>query len=349
MTQNTTRKLARIVKIDDINPITGADAIEVASVGGWKVVVKKGEFQVGDLAVYCEIDSWIPHGLAPFLSKGQLPREYNGVKGERLRTVKLRGQVSQGLLLPFSAFPSSLGFDYANDKAIGEDLTELLGIQKWEAPISPQLAGVARGNFPSFIRKTDQERIQNLKKDLEDWTTDIIPDSWEVTEKLDGSSMTVFFHEGQFGVCSRNLELQEVEGNTFWNVANRLGLKETLPKWENVAIQGELVGPGIQGNKYNLTEHKFFVYDAFNTQTHAYLLPEARNAICLELGLDIVPIVANRMIMDSSTTVDKILKDAEGKSALNPNTEREGVVYRCHNMPVSFKAISNKFLLKGGE
>jgi RNA ligase (TIGR02306 family) len=94
------RKMATIRKIDDIRPIEGADAIECAVVGGWQVVVKKGEYNVGDLAVYLEIDSFVPHELAPFLSKGQEPREFNGVKGERLRTVKLRGVTSQGLLLP---------------------------------------------------------------------------------------------------------------------------------------------------------------------------------------------------------------------------------------------------------
>jgi|SRR6056297_881963 len=93
------RKLASIRKISDIQPIEGADLIQVATVDGWKVVVKRGEFQVGDLVVYLEIDSWVPHELASFLSNGKEPREYNGVKGERLRTIKLRGQVSSGLLL----------------------------------------------------------------------------------------------------------------------------------------------------------------------------------------------------------------------------------------------------------
>ena len=93
------RKLATIRKIDEIRPIPDADAIECAVVGGWTVVVKRGEFQVNDWAIYCEIDSWIPHTVAPFLSKGQEPREFEGVKGERLRTVKLRGTTSQGLLL----------------------------------------------------------------------------------------------------------------------------------------------------------------------------------------------------------------------------------------------------------
>ena len=100
------RKLASIRKIAELNPIEGADVIEVATIDGWKVVVKKGDFSVGELAVYCEIDSWIPTNLAPFLSKGQEPREYGNVKGERLKTIKLRGAVSQGLILPLSVIPN---------------------------------------------------------------------------------------------------------------------------------------------------------------------------------------------------------------------------------------------------
>ena len=115
------RKLATVRCIDSIDPIPGADAIEVATVGGWKTVVaKKDGFKAGDLAIYCEVDSWIPTELAPFLSKGNEPREYNGVKGERLRTIKLRGTLSQGLILPMTGQNPLL--------REGDDLTEFLGI-----------------------------------------------------------------------------------------------------------------------------------------------------------------------------------------------------------------------------
>lgn len=167
------RKLASIQKIEEIKPIEGADAIEAYRVLGWWVVSKKDEFKVGDLVCYFEIDSWIPHELAPFLSKGNEPREYNGVKGERLRTIRLRGQVSQGLLLPihtvwtkhvdFHKFPEANTWDWqsdwTDDEVIGLDVTAILGIQKWEAPLPAQLQGQAKGTFPtSLIPKTDQER-----------------------------------------------------------------------------------------------------------------------------------------------------------------------------------------------
>lgn len=158
-----TRKLASIKPITHIRPIPDADAIECAIVdGGWPVVVKKGEYQPGDVAIYLEIDSWVPHELAPFLSKGKEPREYNGVKGERLRTMKFHGQVSQGLLIRVSDVPlhvyavtnSDTGEAYHMDEIvweIGEDLTLELGIQKWEPPIPTQLQGQMKGAFPYFI------------------------------------------------------------------------------------------------------------------------------------------------------------------------------------------------------
>ena len=137
------RKLATIRKIAAIEPIEGADAIEVAVVDGWKVVVKKGEFQVDALAVYIEIDSWVPTELAPFLSKGKEPREFESVKGERLRTVKLRGQLSQGLLLPLEPTCANIESELFE----GLDVSLPLNILKWERPMNAQLAGIARGNF----------------------------------------------------------------------------------------------------------------------------------------------------------------------------------------------------------
>lgn len=333
------RKLATIRKIDDLQPIEGADKIEVATVGGWKVVAQKGLYEVGDLAVYFEIDSWIPHNIAPFLSKGREPREYEGVKGEVLKTVKLRGQVSQGLLMPLSELFSATR---NHEPFVGEDLTDLLGILKYEKPIPAQLAGEVLGHFPSFIPKTDQERVQNI--DL----SEIRGMTFEVTEKLDGSSMTVYVNEGHIGVCSRNLELRETEGNTLWRVARECGIIDLMTGIDqNFAIQGELVGPGIQGNKYKLKEHKFFVFDIWDIDFQKYLSPEARFKFCQKYDLPHVATLAYEPL--GSASVDVLLSNAEGKSALNYQAEREGLVFKSADATVSFKAISNKFLLKNGD
>lgn len=342
------RKLASIRKIDAINPIEGADAIECATVGGWKIVVKKGEFSVGDLAVYCEIDSWMPHSLAPFLSKGQHPRVFEGVEGERLKTIKLRGQLSQGLLLP-----RYVALDKVGEIHEGMDVTELLGILKWEKAIPAQLAGVCKGAFPTQIPKTDQERCQNLTKEI----TNAIEEGtkFEVTEKLEGSSMTVYRMQGEFGVCSRNMNLKETKGNSFWDVAlaNDIEAKMiAIDEFWDFAIQGELVGPGIQGNIYNLKEVRFYVFDVYNIQDGSYLNPADRRNLIQRMGLRHVPLlVAQGDLYDTLgiTEIPQLLKYAEGESILADNVEREGVVFKEVNGGMTFKVVSNRYLLKGGE
>jgi RNA ligase (TIGR02306 family) len=331
------RKMATIRVVDGIAPIDGADAIEIALIGGWKVVVKKGEFTVGDRAVYLEIDSWVPTELAPFLSKGKEPREFNDVKGERLRTVKLRGQLSQGLLLNLdTALP------FTNSFQDGDDVSEVLNIQKWERPMNAQLAGMARGNFPSVIPKTDQERVQNLVKEI----AASVSLKFEVTEKLEGSSMTCYLIDGVFGVCSRNLDLKETTDNTFWQVARKEQIEEKMRStgdgdW---AIQGELIGPGIQGNIYKLAEPKFCVFDVYNIQAGDYLLPVFRRALIDRMGLKHVPV----LLVDKDLgvgSVDEILQWAEGRSKFNLTQEREGIVFKQVDGGMTFKAISNAYLL----
>jgi RNA ligase (TIGR02306 family) len=333
------RKLATIRKIDALTPIEGADAIECATVGGWKVVVKKGEYHAGDDAIYCEIDSWIPTELAPFLSKGKEPREFEGIKGERLRTIKLRGQLSQGLLLP-------LGIGVFDVNAVleeGTDVSELLNIVKWEKPMNAQLAGMARGNFPSLIPKTDQERVQNLVKEIAGAAES--GQLFEVTEKLEGSSMTVYRIEGEFGVCSRNLDLKETEGNSFWETARAMDIEAKMREFnmDNYAIQGELIGPGIQGNIYKLSKPEFRVFDVYSINDGKYLNPAERRGVIGMMGLPHVPV----LLVDKDvrcSDVQEILTWAEGKSTLG-DTEREGIVFKEVNGGFTFKAISNKYLL----
>ena len=332
------RKMATLRVIDAIGPIEGADAIEVATVGGWKVVVKKGEFTVGDRAVYCEIDSWIPTELAPFLSKGKEPREFEGVKGERLRTVKLRGQLSQGLLLNLdAALPGTNSFQD------GDDVSDVLNIRKWEMPMNAQLAGLVKGTFPSQIPKTDQERVQNLNKEIAAAEGMV----FEVTEKLEGSSMTCYLIDGEFGVCSRNMDLKRDENNAFWAAAIRedieAKMRDTGPDAQ-FAIQGELIGPGIQNNIYKKSGTEFYVFDVYNIQTGEYLTPVFRRALIERMGLNHVPLINPNYPIVAS--IDGLLEAAEGASVLSPmRIEREGIVFKQVDGGMTFKAISNKYLL----
>ena len=335
------RELATIRTIDSINPIEGADAIEVATVNGWEVVVKKGEFTPGEDVVYLEIDSWVPHQLAPFLSKGKEPREFENIKGERLRTVKLRGQVSQGLILPLTV----LGEEYSDS-----NLTEFLGIVKWEKPLAANLAGVAKGNFPTHLfPKTDQNRVQNLSRQF---PIKSHHGNFEITEKLDGSSMTVYLHDQTFGVCSRNLDLKETEGNSFWEVARKLDIEsKMLQHGDNLAIQGELVGSGVQGNKYKFPDGKrdFFVFNVYNIDEKRYLPPSECNTLVLNMGLNVVPVIDSYRDM-SSTTIKDCVDMVNGiKSTINPNVQAEGYVFKSNKSDLSFKAINNKWLLKYDE
>lgn len=341
------RVLATTRVIDQIDPIPGANAIDVATVGGWKVVVKKNQFNVGDLVVYLEIDSWVPKEVAPFLFKG---RKFNDIEGERLRTVKLRGQVSQGLILPLNVLPANYFTD--DDVEVNADVTDILGITKYEKALSANLAGVARGNFPSFIRKTDQERIQNLKRDLSRWLDPSLDRRyvWEVTEKLDGCSMTVYWDEGQFGVCSRNLDLVETEGNAFWQTANSLDLRTKLNQYRrDIAIQGELVGPGIQGNKYKLNELTFFVFDMWDIREQQYLSATQREPLVTLFGLKHVPVLSNGFTIEPSCTIDALITLADGDSVLTKGVRREGLVFKSITSDDSFKVISNAWLLKNEE
>lgn len=345
------RKLARIVQIDSILPHTNADALELAIIGGWQVVVKKDQFNSGDMAIYCEIDSFIPTYVAPFLTRdGHEPKVFNGVQGERLRTVKLRGEVSQGLLLaiPNYNYPFSVTVDN-----IDLDLTELLEIQKWEAPENPQLAGQAKGSFPSFIHKTDQERCQNLVKEIQQsFETEEV---FEQTIKLDGSSMTVYCNGGEIGVCSRNQDLKINDENaensfikTAFNTNIGFALLSLFVHYErSIAVQGELMGPGIQGNKEKLTEHKFFIFDIFDITAQRYLLPDERQKCLNDLTTfgytgDHVPTLETCKLQTSK--IDEILLAAEGPSLFA--NQREGIVYKSITRDFSFKTISNKWLLK---
>ena len=339
------RKLATIQRIDEINPIENSDNLEVATVKGWKVVTQKGEYQAGDLCVYCEIDSFLP--IRPefeFLRKTSY-KKMGDQEGFRLKTIKLRGQVSQGLLLPIEVLDGIYSDDMngLTDNSIGTDVSDELRIVKYEPPIPAQLQGVMKGNFPSFIPKTDEERVQNLNYE------ELKQHMYIVTEKLDGSSFTCYLKDGQFGVCSRNMELQRDENNTFWKTAIALDIEAKMRKLQTTfpidfALQGELIGEGVQGNKYGIKGHDIRFFTMHNiSEGHRV------NSTCLletlyAMGLQSVPVLAH--VYSLPETRDELIEFAEGRSTLK-DTHREGLVFRAtHDSGISFKVISNVFLLK---
>jgi RNA ligase (TIGR02306 family) len=331
------RKLATIRVISDIRPIEGADMIELATVGGWNIVVAKNVgHKVGDHVVYCEIDSFLPiKEEFEFLRKSSY-KKMGDQEGFRLKTIKLRGQVSQGLILPMSVFG-----DFSWTAYEGLDVTNRLGIVKYEPPIPAELSGKVKGGFPSFLHKTDEERVQNLVKEYGEYKF-TSTHQFYMTEKLDGSSATFYMNEGEFGVCSRNLELLETEGNTFWKVARELDLENKLKDKGNICLQGELIGEGIQGNPYKIKGQNVHFFNAFDIDKQTRLGINEFLVLLDDMELVSVPILDVAMLLPD--TVKGMLELAEGKSRLNDKTEREGVVVRSLDNTISFKAISNKFL-----
>lgn len=351
------RKLATIRKIDNLLPIEGADLIVTAIIDGWTVVVKKNEFDVGCLCVYFEIDSFLPDGN-PYWQHlvEKHPRMFEGGRGHRLRTVRLRGQLSQGFVVPLSVLGPPENIFPIGEGCVGADVTEELGIKKYEAPVPAELSGQVKGDFPSFMRKTDQERCQNLGRDI---FVDNEDSRYEITMKLDGTSFTAYVKDELNGVCGRNWELKVDDPNNEHNTLVRMyvdsGLRDALTQiGSNYAVQGELMGPGIQKNREGLKAHKLFVFDIYDINNGCYLSPHVRHEVLQQLyglGLnkdmvDHVPVIAMGESLEDLNIygTDGLLQFAEGPSINHPI--REGLVFKRVDGGFSFKSISNLFLLQ---
>lgn len=382
------RQLATVQTITDIQPIPDADAIEVASVLGWKVVIKKGEFNIGDRIVYCEVDSIMP----------ERPEfEFLRPVKFRVKTRRMRGQISQGIVFPLSVLtttPKSIenkhvivGMHGSELKILyqpeiefeldsnagpftmvltdGLDVTDFLGVIKYDIPeedtgltVNGQggRSAMKRG-FPNWIPKTDETRIQSVPRVLED----AVGTGIYITEKLDGSSYTCFLKDNEFGVCSRNQEKKEIPTCHFWEATRRLGIEEKLREYKQktgieLALQGELVGPGIQKNKYGLVERSIYFFNAFKVATGSFVDYAELLDIMIDLELQMVPIlVVNTVIGEPGyQTVDSFIKLATIKTTINlSGVWAEGIVVRplvesTHRKlgRFSFKAINPEFSLK---
>lgn len=332
------RKLASIQKIKEIEAIEGADAIEKAYVLGWQLVIRKGEFSVGDLCVYCEIDSIMP-------DKPEF--EFVRAKGNRIKTIRLRGQISQGICFPLSVLPEG------TEMTEGLDVTDILGVTKFEPPIPANLAGTVKGMFPSFIPKTDETRVQVLEKVLTAYAGTVC----YVTEKLDGSSVTFYLKDGEFGVCSRNLDLEFSEDNSMWKFAIANKLEDKLKALNrNLALQGEIIGEGIQKNKYKLKGQSIYFFNVFDIDAYSYFSLQEVKALLGDLDLNMVPVLEENYLLESN--VEALVAKSKLKSVLNKDTIAEGIVIRPVQEKIdrnvmqgrmSFKAINPDFLIKYDE
>ena len=343
------RKLATIQKILKVESIKDADSIEMIQILGWELVSQKGTYKVGDYCVYCEVDSLLP--IKPefeFLRKSCYKKMSDGTEGFRIKTIRLRGQISQGIAFPLSILsPNNVHIEE------GFDVTELLNIVKFEPPIPACLEGEMKGAFPSFIPVSDETRIQVLQPEL----TRFKGTKCYYSEKLDGSSMTTFIKDDQFGVASRGMELVESEKNSFWKVARQLDLENKLRSLNmNIGYQGEIIGEGIQKNKYKLKGQTAYCFNLFNIDKYEYFNYKDLVEITKRLKIPMVPVLSDyfELIDDIPTLVEM----AKRKSVLNPLADAEGIVIRPLEIVLvgrsefnfagnrlSFKSINPIFLL----
>lgn len=373
------RKLAHIEEISWLRPIEGADKIELAGVLGWQCIVKKGEFRVGDLAIYVEIDSIMPSDNPDFAFLE--PKHY------KIKTMKMRGVISQGIIFPLSFLHNDKKYE------IGDDVTDLLKIKQIEDDVPKQrekdpasaikqrhkklfknriflwfmkfkwfrkavykllIPKKKPKNFPEWITKTDETRLQNIPFVLDTYKGK----QMVVTEKLDGTSTSFGLRKEKkrkydFAVCSRNVRQADIkqkcfyEENVYHQIANKYDIQNVLIKVlekynaTTVVLQGETIGEAIQKNKYGLKGIDFY---AFNLVIDGKKMDSAiATDVMHEYGIKWVPIVKADFVL--LPTVDEMITYADGKSVLC-DTLREGVVIRDHDNTISFKCISNQFLLK---
>jgi len=339
--KNNMRKLASIQIVNSIKPIPNADAIECVGVLGWECVSKKGEFKVGDKCVYFEIDSLLPETETfEFLRKNCYRKD---LKKFRLKTAKLRGQLSQGLALPLSLFPDLYHLEAC------ADVTDLLNVEKYEPPIPAQISGDAK-SFSWPIAKTDEVRVQtdeglNLLGALHG-------KPYYLSLKLDGTSCSFIIDPSnkEFHVCGRNYSYKNKPNHSFWTINERYQVEERLRSiGENLALQGECVGPGIQQNKLGLPNIDYYIFNVVDTSTRKRLSLEDSLSVVKELKMNFVPILEKG---DSfKYNMEQLLEKAKGKyrehfENAKQHQEREGIVIRSLCGSVSFKAINNEFLLQ---
>ena len=343
------RKLASIQQITDIVPIEGADKIELARVLGWQCVVNKGQFQPGDVAVYFEIDSFLP--IRPefeFLRASSYKNSDLLGEGFRLRTMKFRGQISQGLLLPATQFP-----EIPVDAMIGDDVTEILHVKKWEMEERVTTGGTIVGGLPRDIPHTDEIRVQeepaliNAFSGLE----------YYISTKMDGSSHSIGIDEDGFHVTGHNYEYKNDGSSAFYNLVIERGYQEKVASYAQrhglttLTIQGELCAPGIQRNRLKLTKPEWYVFTVKEDGKRIGL--QEMLQLCTEIGLEHVPIeeVGDDLPV-KYPTVEALLVRADGDY---PNGgKKEGIVIRptepvfCPliSSSLSMKVVNNKYLLK---
>ncbi len=343
------RKLASLQRIWKIEPVEGADKIELAHVLGWQCVVNKGQFQPMDVGVYFEIDSFLP--IRPefeFMRTSSYKKTDIMGEGFKLRTMRFRGQISQGLLLPLSSFP-----EISTDMELGADVTELLGVRKWEIEERATTGGTVIGNLPYDIPHTDETRVQENPELIKAFAGL----EYYISTKMDGSSHSIGVDENGFHVTGHNYEYKDDGSSSFYELVKARKYQEKVESFvkENglstLTIQGELCAPGIQQNRLRLTKPEWYVFTVRENGKRVGL--KRMMEICEALGMEYVPIEEIGTDLPSKyPTVESLLDRADGEYP--KGGKKEGIVIRptepvyCPliSASLSMKVVSNKYLLK---
>lgn len=348
MNNEDVRKLVALKQIKEIRPIENADAIEVASIDGWDIVVKKDEFKVGQEVVYFEIDSFLPDTADVFkflMSRGK-KKAFNDkgeqVEGHRLKTIKLRGQISQGLILSIEDFDGlNSKLENTNEdtrqKVLEDYIYNDLGVFKYEVPLP--MEPFINGTYPSFTQKTDSVRVQNLS---DDYLLKLAEESeWFASEKIDGTSSTWWKDEdGILNVASRNYTLDINESPLHLAIAEKYKLNDILKPGD--VIKGEIYGEGIQGNPLQVKGQHLALFD-YENQNGSEISKELES-----LRAPLYNLEFPKTVREAVNQVDKL------KSNINKNRYAEGIVWwskdhkefnKLGNRP-NFKAINNTYLIK---
>jgi RNA ligase (TIGR02306 family) len=330
------RALVTIQRVKAITAIADSDFLEAAHIMGWQCVVKKSEFKEGDLGVYFEVDSFLPvDPRYEFLRNSSYRENDDNGAGFRIRTMRMRGQLSQGLFLPLTQFPELEGFGE------GDDVTEKLGVKKWYIPETASAGGIIIGDRPNGIPASDEIRIQSALELLDD----LRGKPYYITTKMDGTSGIVYYLDGKIGCCSRNKEIKDEEDALYWTPVYQYGLKEKLVKYgKNIVLTGEICGPGIQKNRLRLSRVEWYVFDLKDWDSGHYVSYDSMLEICASLGLPVVPLEERGESF--AYTLEELLEKAKGKYP--SGLDKEGIVVRHILSPkaVSFKVLNNDALLK---
>lgn len=337
------RKLASIQYIHHITPIKGADKIECVHVLGWQCVANKGQFKAGDHCVYMEVDSFLPICKQfEFLKSNSYKKNEILGEGFRLKTMKFRGQISQGLVQPLSILPEG-------NYKLGEDVTALLGVRKWEMEERVTNGGTVVGDFPDGIAKTDELRVQSYPELIEEFKA---IKGYYISTKMDGTSMTMYWRDGHFGICGRNYEYADNDKCSMWRYAHENGIPERIAesKLPDIAIQGEFCGAGIQKNRLKLVKPEWYVFTVIDLKSHRRLPLSRMRELCKILKLKMVPVEEEREMFEYSS-VEMLLERAKGKYDSGMN--KEGIVIRpiepvyskTIEGPLSMKVLNNDYLL----